>query len=317
LLIDEHEMVRLKAATALGNLAEIEIGDVSSITGLNHLMRDQEADVREAAAMAICNLAAKGIGISSSIHGLNGLLMDPKWEIQLSALMAIDELAMIGIGNVSSLEPLTQLLHEDNVVIRRQALICVYSIAKYLEIGDAEAIPWINHLLADDDSVIRLFSAMSILEMAVWRIADPSSIAPLEALLSDQINDVAQAAANAIGSLALHLRIGERTSIPLLNRRLEGDRNECSRSAFALGWLAWIGLGDKASIGPLNRMMSSTNVYSVTMATMAIGNLARIGIGDSSSLEHLGTILGTHKNDQISIFAENALKYLTAMNSVP
>jgi HEAT repeat protein len=251
-----------------------------------------------------------GVGDPSSIRLLNGLLQDPNAGIRLSAVAAMDELAELNIGNASSLGPLKKLLNDKNSGIRVLCVICLCSLASYLRICDENTIPQLNSLLSDDDGSIRMTSTLTLRQMSRCGIGIGSSIRPLEGLLTDKDDEIAEAAAEAIAGLALNLRIGERSSVTLLNSRIQRKGDESCRSADAIGCLAKIGIGERTSIEPLNQMMSSTKEMSVEKAVSAIGNLAKIGFGDASSLECLDAVLKTHSGDQINSLAEDARKLL-------
>ena len=313
LLMHPDANVRLSAVSTLTRLAEMNIGDESSVAGLNVLLKDPKEDVREAAAEAECQLASMKIGKLSSIELLNDLLMDPDGGVRSSAVMAVDELAKIHIGNASSLGPVKALMDDDNSGIRDLAGICLFSLANYLDVGDESVIGRLNILLSSEDRSTRWVTAFTLREMSRLRMGSRSSILPLEILLDDKDGWVAEAAASAISRLAQHLKIGEITSVRWLNKRLEKDWDGCYYSAIALGSLAGMGLGEKDSIEPLNKMLRSAKQECVLMAVLALGNLTKIGIGNISSLEPLHAVLGTHRNEQCGFFAENALRDLAMM----
>jgi HEAT repeat protein len=308
----DHD-IRLRAVSTLTRLAEMNVGEKSSITGLNILLKDPHEDVREAAAEAECQLAHIKLGESSSIVLLNDLLRDPDEGVRLSAVAAVDELAMIGIGDASSLGPVKALLYDGNAGIRDLAGICLFSLAKYLDMGDEHVIGRLNRLLTDDGRSTTRVTALTLREMARLGMGSPSSLLPLDLLLDDKDDQTAEAAAEAIYALAQHMKIGDIDSVRMLNRRLKRDVDGCYCTAMALGSLAGIRLGDQGSIGPLNRMLRSTKQECVLMAALVIGNLAKIGIGDVSSITPLRDMLGKHENDQCGVFAENALRDLAMM----
>ena len=269
--------------------------------------------MREAAAEAVCQLAMIRIGEPSSIELLNDLLRDPDEGVRSSAVLAVDGLAMIRIGDASSLGPVKALLYDGNTGIRDLAEICLFSLAKYLDIGDENVIGRLNRLLTDDDRSTTRVTALTLREMARLGLGSRSSLLPLELLLDDKDDQTAEAGAEAIYALAQHMKMGDISSVRMLNRRLKRDVDGCYCTAMALGSLAGIGLGDQGSIGPLNLMLYSTKQECVLMAALVIGNLAKIGIGNVSSIKPLRDILGKHGNDQCGVFAENALRNLAMM----
>jgi HEAT repeat protein len=310
LLTHADEDVRLRVVETLTRLAGMSVGDGSSIAGLNALLNEHKDDLREAAAEALEQLALMRIGHHSSIDLLNELMLDQNEGVRLSAVSAVIELAKLRIGNASSLGPLKKLLDDANYGIRDLTRICLFELACYLNVGDREVIGRLDLTLSEEESSRRWVAAMTLREMARIGIGSRSSILPLERLLNDKGQEVAEAAAGAINALALHLKIGEVSSVRALNSRLEKFEFGCYKSAVAIGSLAWIGIGEKDSIEPLNRMLSFTNQECVETAVIALGNLAKIRIGDDSSLEPLHAILRTHPNDHCGFSAENALRDL-------
>ena len=313
LLMHSDHDIRLRAVLTMTRLAEMNVGEKKSLAGLNILLKDPKEDVREAAAEAECQLAMMKIGGHSSIELLNDLLRDPDAGVRLSAVVAVDELAMIRIGSASSLGPVEALLYDGYASIRDVAGICLFSLAKYLDMGDETVIGRLNRLLTDENRSTRRVTALTLREMARLGMGSRSSLLALDLLLDDKDDEAAEAAAEAIYALAEHMKMGDITSVRMLNRRLEKDCDGCYCSAMALGSLAGIGLGDQDSIGPLNRMLRSTKRECVLMAALVIGNLAKIGIGNVSSLTPLRDMLGKHRNDQCGCFAENALRDLAMM----
>jgi HEAT repeat protein len=226
---------------------------------------------------------------------------------------AVVELAKLRVGNASSLGPLKRLLDDANYGIRDLARICLFELACYLNVGDGDVIGRLDLTLSEEDSSRRWVAAMTLREMARSRIGSRSSIMPLERLLDDKDREVAEAAAGAINGLALHMKIGEASSVRALNSRLEKVENGSYQSARAIGSMAWIGIGEKDSIEPLNRMLRSTNQECVKAAVIALGNLAKIRIGEASSLPSLHAILESHANDLCSFLAENTLRELAML----
>ena len=316
LLMHSDAKVRLRAVEALTWLARTQIGDGSSIAGLNALLIDQDDDMREAGSEALGQLALMRIGHQSSIELLNELMMDQNAGLRSSAVCTIDELAELRIGNHSSLGPLKRLLDDAYDGIRDLARIGLFSLACYLNIGDKEVIGRLDQTLQDEDRSRRWVAAMTLREMAKIGIGSRSSILPLERLLDVKDRQVAEAAAGAINALALRLKIGEASSVRALNSMLEKYEYGCYQSAFAIGSLAWIGIGERDSIEPLNRMLSFTNQECVKTAMISLGNLAMMGIGDISSLAPLHAILESHANDQCSFLAENTLRELAMLGVV-
>jgi len=94
-----------------------------------------------------------------------------------------------------------------------------------------------DQALSDEDHSRRWVAAMTLREMARIGIGSRSSILPLERLLDDKDRQVAEAAAGAINSLALHLKIGEASSVRALNSMLEKYEYRCYQCAFAIGSL--------------------------------------------------------------------------------
>jgi hypothetical protein len=114
---------RIEAILAIGRLAEThKIGHISSLEFLNKMLIDSDNNIRRHAATAISQLAAINVVDVTSIEYLNQALSYSDTSIQRNASLTLGQIAKnTGIYKDTSLQILNGLLKSQNWDVRRYA----------------------------------------------------------------------------------------------------------------------------------------------------------------------------------------------------
>lgn len=178
LIVDENVRVRYAAVSLMDSLGPADPEAALELLR-DRLLNDPEVDVRAAAADALGALK-----LTAAFEEMQALYHETsEWLLKFSIIAALGEL-----GDPRGFELLAAALGSDTEVVKTAA------VGSLGELGDARAIPLIAPLAADPDWQVRFRVAQ-----ALGLLGGPEARTILESLAKDEVEQVAEAARNALG----------------------------------------------------------------------------------------------------------------------
>lgn len=178
LVTDENVRVRYAAVSLLDSVGPENL-EITLELLRDRLLNDPEIDVRAAAADALgaLKLTAAFDDMQTLYHQTS------EWLLQFSIIAALGEL-----GEPRGFDLLVEALGSETEVVKTAA------VGALGELGDARAVPLIAPLAQDEDWQLRFRVAQ-----ALGLLGGPEAQAILATLAEDSVEQVAEAARNAIG----------------------------------------------------------------------------------------------------------------------
>lgn len=290
-LKDEDSFVRVCAADALGNLKkgsplseDVPLTVTEVIAPLIELLNDTDTSVQEAAVSALINIGSSCIPyLLKSMDKTNANPQVPnKIHVftifgKLHAVNAVDML----IDNLLSLPDTTPSKKDKKIAIK-----AAWALG---EIGDTRAIePLIKKLI--DNNPTETWVLPQVIE-AVGKLKAREAIPYLTGFLQSDEAEIASITTSAL------VNIGTPCVPSLIEVLYHGSDTARAYATLALGQLK-----DKRAVPPLTAMLKDEAWYVRGAAVIALGEIA-----DKSAIEPLAAIAMEDKNEDVRVYASNAL----------